>query len=49
VAYSAARSSRGSSLGLFLLLIAANPVMIFFLGGVHWTLPDTPTRYELIS
>lgn len=38
-----------STLGLFLLLIAANLVMIFFLEGLHWTLPDTPTRYELVS
>jgi hypothetical protein len=38
-----------STLGLFVLLIASNLVMIFFLEGFHWTLPDTPTRYELIS
>lgn len=38
-----------STLGLFLLLIAANLMMIFFLEGFHPTLPDTPTRYELVS
>ncbi|OBA71711.1 hypothetical protein A5641_10380 [Mycobacterium sp. 1554424.7] len=37
------------TLGLAVLLIAANLGMIFFLEGFHWILPDNPTRYELIA
>lgn len=35
-------------LGLFLALIAANVVSVFFEVGFHWKLPHLPTRYELL-
>jgi len=35
------------TLGLLLLIIAANAVAVFTEAGFHWYLPDNPTRYEL--
>lgn len=35
------------TLGLFLVIIAANLVAVFALEGFHWYLPDNPDRYQL--
>ncbi len=35
------------ALGLFLAIIAANLVAVFFEEGFHWFLPDDPSRYEI--
>lgn len=35
--------------GLFFLTIAANAVMIVFLEGFSWVLPDDPTHYHLLE
>ncbi len=32
---------------LFAVIIVANMVVVFCQEGLHWTLPDDPTRYEL--
>lgn len=37
------------TLGLFLLVLAANALMIVFLEGFAWVLPDDPMRYHLIE
>ena len=36
-------------IGLFLLILAANAVMIVFLEGAAWVLPDNPTDYHLLQ
>ena len=33
---------------LLAAIIAANAVAVFFQEGLHWFLPDNPTRYELL-
>jgi disulfide bond formation protein DsbB len=37
------------TIGLFFLTIAANAVMIVFLEGFSWVLPDDPANYRLID
>lgn len=37
------------TLGLFFLALAANAVMIIFLEGFAWVLPDDPTNYHLLE
>ena len=49
-----ARNSLGSRLSAaiciaFLAIVAINAVMIVFLEGFHWVLPDDPTRYGLFG
>jgi len=36
-------------IGIFIFIIAANAVSVFFEEGLHWYLPDDPTRYELLN
>jgi disulfide bond formation protein DsbB len=36
------------TLGLFLLIVAAELVTTFLLEGFHWFLPDNPTGYEIL-
>lgn len=35
------------TLGLFLVIVAAELVTVFALEGLHWVLPDDPSRYEI--
>jgi hypothetical protein len=37
------------TLGLFLLIVAAELVTTFFLEGFNWFLPDDPSGYELFQ
>lgn len=45
-----ARAGGISTIVLWLLgiVIAANGITVFFEEGLHWTLPDEPSRYQLI-
>lgn len=36
-----------ATIWLFLGIVAAELVTVFFLEGFHWYLPDNPTRYEI--
>lgn len=37
------------TLGLFLVIVAAELVTVFLLEGFHWYLPDNPARYEIFG
>lgn len=34
---------------IFIILVAANVIAIFFLEGFAWVLPDDPTSYNLLD